>query len=530
MGVDLKLILAIAITFFSLMAFSQTTEEVKAYFETSAASTHLLKSVYQNRNFEPVFAKNGQWVITASDISNIESTLRAHGLNPNDYKIRQTLESLKKKSDLKSELFLAENFLKSVVQASTGRVDPRKISDDIKYLPKEFMQWPVFSSIQAAQIPSLFDQVAPKNKIYQSLKRALARLRAIQQSKQWQTVALPESTINKGQSHPVVSAIKRKLELLGYSFTSSSSLFDTEFENVIAGLLQDISATAEKGLSANSKVWRIINSDLTSRIRETELQMEKARWLPDELESRHGIANIANQTFHVQDTDITQNSYVMQFKSIAGQVSRKTPSMRDKVQMVVLNPTWTVTLSIFFNDKLPLIQKDSGYLKKNGFRVINIKTDKEVDPSTINWAGVTRNNIDFQLVQKPSYNNALGVVKFPMTNRFAIYLHDTGDRQLFKNNYRLLSSGCVRLEKPLDFAEYLLANSSWNRAKIDSTVAKPGQVVERETYINLSKPLNIYILNLTVAANENKIQFFDDYYGQNTTLYKKLMVDGYLKN
>jgi murein L,D-transpeptidase YcbB/YkuD len=204
--------------------------------------------------------------------------------------------------------------------------------------------------------------------------------------------------------------------------------------------------------------------------------------------------------------------------------------MKDKVVSVILNPTWTVTMNIFFNDKLPMIKRNPGYLANNGFKVYSLKTDEELNPSSINWASVNRSNIDFQVVQNPSYNNALGVVKFPMTNKYSIYLHDTGDRHLFKNNYRLLSSGCVRLEQPLDLAEYLLSNTSWNREKINSTILKPGQKGVNPTGIKLPKPLNIYILSITVAESGNKIQFFDDYYGHNSLLYKNLTKQGLLKN
>tara|TARA_B110001454_G_scaffold219111_1_gene250021 strand:+ start:22905 stop:24488 length:1584 start_codon:yes stop_codon:yes gene_type:complete len=523
--------LFIAITALSSFVFAQTAVELNNYFATTPTAPTYLKKTYQNRNFEPIFARNGQWAISLGDLEAIRTAIKSHGLSAGDYQFQNITELVKQNgpTDLKTELFVAENLLKSIIHTVGGRIDPRKINDDVKYEPKAFTQWNLLTTVSAATFANLYNQVAPKNKFYSGLRKVLARLSDIEDRNLWVTVEKPTNTILFGQSHSSVAAIKAKLNLLGYGISNESPLYDSEFDAVLKNIQLDLSVPFEKGLSKDSKTWRLINSEIRSRVRETELNLEKVRWMSDVLESRHAIANIANQMFYVQDADINSNDYIMQFKAIGGQTSRRTPLMKDKVQSVILNPTWTATMNIFFKDKLPILKKNPGYLKQHGYKIINLKTDQEVDPASIDWANVSRNNIDFQIVQQPSYDNALGVVKFPMTNRYSIYLHDTGDRHLFKNNYRLLSSGCVRLEKPLDFAEYLLKGTTWTRAKIDATVAKPGQKIEKDTGIRLSKPLTIYIVSLTVAESGNKIQFFDDYYGLNSALYKKLLAQGLLK-
>lgn len=524
-------------TLFALISFSffvsaQTADELKNYFTSSNTLPAYLKNIYQARGFEPIFAKDGRWLVTPGDLESAAKMIKSHGLSAGDYRLQSVIDHVKLngRTDLKSELFLAENVLKSVIHVVSGRIDPSKINDDVKYVAKDFTQWYLFATINASTMPNLYNQVAPRNKFYVSLRKILALLSQVEDSKAWTPVDVPATTILVGQSHPAIAQIKTKLNLIGYGFTNVSELYDAEFDAALKAIQTDLSVPFEKGLSKNSKTWRLINSEIRARVRETELQMEKVRWLPDDLESRHAVANLANQMFYVQDLDLNQTDYIMQFKAIGGQTLRKTPLMKDKVQSVILNPTWTATMNIFFKDKLPILKKDPNYLTNNGYKVISLKTDQELDPASIDWANVTRGNIDFQIVQQPSYNNALGVVKFPMTNKYSIYLHDTGDRQLFKNNYRLLSSGCVRLEKPLDFAEYLLKGTSWTRTKIDETVAKPGQKIEKDTGIRLSKALTVYLVSITISETGNKIQFFDDYYGLNSDLYKKLTSQGFLKN
>lgn len=517
-------------TAISLISAAQTAEELKNYFSASPTATYL-KNIYQARNFAPLFAMNGQWLVSVTDLYNIKQAIKNHGLSAGDYQLPAIIELVQQQSatDLRSELFLAENLSKSVIQVVSGRIDPRQLTDYVKYTPKVFTQWPLFANISALNFVNIYNQVAPQNKFYNSLRKVLLRLSDIEDRNLWAPVEKPTTTILPGQSHPSVAAIKVKLNLIGYGISNENSLYDDEFDGVLKNIQFDLSVPFERGLSKDSKVWRLINSEIRSRVRETELQLEKVRWLPDILDSRHAIANLANQMFYLQDLAINPNDYVMQFKAIGGQIGRKTPLMQDRVLSVILNPTWTATMNIFFKDKLPILRKNPNYLQQNGYKVVSLKTDQEIDPATIDWNNVTRSNIDFQIVQQPSYNNALGVVKFPMTNKFSIYLHDTGDRHLFKNNYRLLSSGCVRLEKPLDLAEYLLQGSSWTRTKIDSVVAKPGEKIEKDTGIRLAKPLTVYIINLTISEDGNKIRFFDDYYGLNNALYKKLIGLGLLK-
>lgn len=522
----------VAMTILSFLASAQTAEELKNYFSTTVSAPAYLKNIYNARGFEPMFAKEGRWLVTPTDLESAGKMIKSHGLSTADYQIQTIIDHVKLNgsTDIKSELYVAENVFKSIVHVVTGRIDPSKINEDVKYVAKDFKQWYVFGIVNASTMPNLYNQLAPRNKFYKSLRNVLTRLTQIEDAKTWIPVEVPATTIQLGQSHPSIAQIKTKLNLIGYGFTNVNEIYDAEFDAALKAIQLDLSVPFEKGLSKNSKTWRLINSEIRSRVRETELQMEKVRWLPDDLEARHAIANLANQMFYVQDLDVNQNDYVMQFRAIGGQTARKTPLMKDKVQSVILNPTWTATMNIFFKDKLPILKKNPNYLAQNGYKVISLKTDQEIDPASIDWANVTRANIDFQIVQQPSYNNALGVVKFPMTNKYSIYLHDTGDRHLFKNNYRLVSSGCIRLEKPLDLAEYLLTGTSWTREKIDQTVAKPGQKIEKDTGIRLSKALTVYLVSITISESGNKIQFFDDYYGLNSDLYKKLTSAGMLKN
>lgn len=513
------------------VAFSQNKDSIKQYFEQNKSELSNLGLLYKSRDYEPLFIKEGQLTALSTQVPSIYNQIAEHGLIPADYNqaLWLQIQNMQVALDLTKELELSKQILRSIENHITGRIDPMLVDEDIKFQRKKMGNVAVINKILSEDPQNLFNSLAPKTEPYLQLKEILKQLKQIKTASAWEEIPQLDVALKLGSEHPVIFNIKTKLSLLGYKFTQIDNKFDSELENVVVAIAANKLVKAEKQIKPNSYFWSYLNTDINSRIREVELQMEKTRWLPDDLESRHAFVNIANQYFKLFDRSQNEHQPILEFRTINGQVKRKTPSMKDKVVSVILNPTWTVTMNIFFKDKLKLIQKDVGYLARGRFKVIDMATDMEINPRSINWKNVTRQNITFQLVQMPSYSNALGVVKFPMTNKFSIYLHDTGDRHLFTSEYRLLSSGCVRLEKPIDLAEYLLQATSWTRDKIMDTVAKPGETKDKDTGIYLKNSLPVYLISLTAEKKDNIIRFYDDYYGQNTALYKALEKLGHFK-
>ena len=222
----------------------------------------------------------------------------------------------------------------------------------------------------------------------------------------------------------------------------------------------------------------------------------------------------------------------MSFRTINGRPARKSPTMRDEIVNVIINPFWVVPPTIFYEDKVNDLKDltsdqireyfDSHHYEAwvGGFR-------RKVDPTTIDWKGIAAGTVDPDIIirQLPHLGNALGVLKFDLTNSFAIYLHDTNQRELFDTPMRQLSSGCVRLEKPLDLAEYLLEDTPWDRQTIASMMARPGEVVAKPTEIPVPsyKRLPVYTAYLTSMMNSDEIvRFVDDIYGQNPAVLRYL--------
>ena len=206
---------------------------------------------------------------------------------------------------------------------------------------------------------------------------------------------------------------------------------------------------------------------------------------------------------------------------IVGKSYRRTPVFSDKITYLVLSPYWHVPQSITTKDILPLVHKDPDYLAKQNIKVfLGWGADsREIDPKEIDWARMSANSFPYRLRQEPGPNNALGQVKFMFPNKFNVYLHDTAARELFAKSVRSFSSGCIRIENPIDLAEYLLQDKpGWTWEKIITSIEK-----RVEQTVSLSKPIPVHFLYWTAWSDENGlVHFRKDIYDRDSSLDKAL--------
>lgn len=283
-----------------------------------------------------------------------------------------------------------------------------------------------------------------------------------------------------------------------------------------------------------------ISTDQKSKIIAT---MEKLRWLPSDLGKKYAFVNLATTEIKV----IEDKKAVLKFKTINGRPGRRTPMMIDEVRTIILNPTWTAPASLARFDKLSIIKANPDYLNSNFIKAYPSGSRTPIeDVHSVQWNNYSSGNFPFTLVQYPGPGNALGKVKFPLQNKFSIYLHDTNEPDKFREKSpRLLSSGCIRLEKPMEFAAFLLkdqivplgqgwkwkdgrgieVNTKFNEEILMSRVAKKSSFDIEPIKVSVVVPLKLYTAYLTVdfldEASES-LQYAKDYYGQDERLLKLL--------
>jgi murein L,D-transpeptidase YcbB/YkuD len=256
-----------------------------------------------------------------------------------------------------------------------------------------------------------------------------------------------------------------------------------------------------------------LNIPVEDRIKQIRLNMERWRWLPQDFGRRHILVNTANFELNVIEDEQIRKT----IRAIVGKTRRPTPVLSRKITFMELNPYWNIPHKIALNDILPRIKKDPHYLVDQKIRVFeNWKSDaKEISPESIAWDMISKANFIYKLRQDPNTANALGRIKFIFPNEFAIYLHDTPARELFSMTRRTFSSGCIRIEKPIELAAYLLQeNTKWDLEKIIAAVES-----RKTKIIILPDPVNIHILYWTAWVDKDgTINFRDDIYGRDDKL------------
>ena len=239
------------------------------------------------------------------------------------------------------------------------------------------------------------------------------------------------------------------------------------------------------------------------------INMERWRWLPRDLGNRHVLVNAAAFLMYTREGGKT----IDKRRVIVGEEYHKTPMFSDNIQLAEFNPTWTISRNIAANEILPKLRKDPNYLAKRGY-VIHTSWEADapaMNANSIDWSSVSGKNFPYRIVQPAGPDNVLGVVKFLFPNRFNVYLHDTSSRQLFDKADRALSHGCIRVEKPVEWAALLYKlDGSVTRSQIDGTIAS-GKTVQAK----FRKPIPVHLGYFTVwIGDDGKLYDFNDVYGR----------------
>jgi murein L,D-transpeptidase YcbB/YkuD len=187
---------------------------------------------------------------------------------------------------------------------------------------------------------------------------------------------------------------------------------------------------------------------------------------------------------------------------------------------MVLNPYWVVPTRIGREEILPRVRKNPAYLDSQQMEMIAGwgRTARLMDPYSVDWASVSDRSFPYRFRQRPGNRNALGQVKFKFPNPFSIYMHDTQAKSLFAKSRRAYSHGCVRLERPIELAEFLLRDTSWTPERVGQTLDQG-----RRSHVNLKSPIDVHIMYQTAWVDEySVVQFRRDIYGHDRSQQKRL--------
>ncbi len=243
-----------------------------------------------------------------------------------------------------------------------------------------------------------------------------------------------------------------------------------------------------------------VNDTLKSKT--IQLAMNFRRYLTLNEHSDYIIANIPETEVRYYQN----NQLALKMKSVVGKKKNPTPTIASYITDIVTFPFWNVPFSIASKELLPKVQKDESYLERNNFEVVDGKGNV-IDDSDLNWETYTETSFPYFFRESTGPNNSLGILKFNLQNPFSIYLHDTNSKVGFAKDYRFLSHGCVRLEKPVELAEFLAGD------KIDPVAIKSGKADTESKTIILDHKIPVFIIYVPVTVDGQKVTFLKDEYG-----------------
>ncbi len=475
--------------------------------------TEPLKQLYELNGYAALWTAAGQPNQAALVFKQILLQADDWGLTTDQYLPKELLnlfDRVNEKNAVTFEILLSDAYLNFSRDLINGQIlDPDLIDEDIKMPRKNFQISTLL--VEAAKRPetlvSVFEKMSPQHEKYKKLIFILKKMKTLKAQKAWSELLVdPMIDLKVGAQHEVLVEVKKRMTDLGYPISNQSNVYDAELQKAVTRYQELNSLQITRTLSRS--FFKSIGPGLQDRIDKIKANLEKYRWFPQVWENRYLIVNMAFQEMNV----VENNQTIMAMKTVNGRPTRRTPTMRDEIRRVELSPTWTVPYSIAVKDKLPDLQENPYVWQKSGIKIYN-RSNQEVDPGSINWRSYDRTNFDFTLVQQPGPQNALGLVKFPLTNPWFIYLHDTNEIHLMKESARLRSSGCVRLEDAFKLAQYLLRDQlQWNLKEMKIQRSQPLPIPVKQS-------LPVYFMYQTVDVTASgEIRTAIDHYGQDQRL------------
>jgi len=492
--------------------------------------TVMLDRFYSRRGFRPAWAgANGSLAQAYALVKAIEDS-RNEGLTPDYYHLKN-IESLlagiregaakdgpsfETMADL--DLLLTDAFLLLSCHLSAGCVNPVTL-DAEWHAGRETVD--VSSILEKALEDDLIEEtlikLLPSQYGYSRLRQALAHDRKIAERGGWPAVSTGPSLKKESFDRRVIELKKRLIASgdLTPEEDESGELFDETLEQAVIRFQEQHGLDAD-GV-AGPATLKAINVPVQARIRQIELNMERLRWIPRDLGQKYIIVNIADFKL-----DLFENGHTnMSMKVVVGKNYWHTPVFSAVMTYLELNPYWNVPKNIMVREIIPKMSKDPDYLAKNNLKVIweGQGRIEVIDPGALDWSLASAKNFNYKLRQDPGPQNPLGRIKFMFPNRFNVYLHDTPVKNLFSKNVRAFSHGCIRIEKPMELAEYLLKRDpSWTQERIQAAIDDG-----RNKAVRLPQPIAVYILYLTAWVDEaGRLNFREDVYDRDIQMDKAL--------
>ena len=477
------------------------------------------KRLYKLYGSNPLWlTSDGLHEVRSKALANAILAANADGMRLDDYPVgalAQAIGTLKQtKTPTAEQLATADVLLTASYTALgedllTGQVDPRTVAQAWHVDPEEEnIDSALVRNLRYEQLDKALATMRPMDDDYAGLSKQLQNYRGIVAKGGWQPVPSSDNVKPGAPANPaVLTAVRNRLAVEGIvpaagankaSMISSPQATSTPAANTYD---HDLAAAvalfqARHGINVDSALGKetieAMNVPASYRLGEIAANMERYRWLPRSFGSRYVFVNVS--AFKLEAYDSGQKK--LEMKVIVGQEyqDKATPVFADSMETVVFRPYWNVTPDIAAKEVFP---KGEAYMARE-----NMETYRE--------------NGQLRVRQRPGPKNALGFVKFLFPNDFNIYLHDTPNHELFKEDIRAFSHGCIRVEKPAELAQWVLG---WPADKVQSNMDNPPD----NKSVKVPAKIPVYITYFTTYINNGQLYFGNDLYNRDDKLVPIVM-------
>jgi L,D-transpeptidase YcbB len=479
-----------------------------------------LADFYQARGFEPAWSENGQPRPLMDSLIQQIGRAEEEGLAASVYHLSalatlrepQIVSGLHKKWNAEQladlDILLSDAFLLYASHLQSGRVNPRTFDAEwfVRRGSADVMNLLV-ETVRTGDVCRRLYDLRPHHPSYLLLCRELSHYRQLAKTGGWPSVEYV-AKLEPGAYSPRIAQVRRRLAVTG-EYNAKAVADSLSYDDELAAAVKKFQI--EHGLEADGVIgWSSVqemNVTAEQRCAQIVVNLERWRWLYRDLGERYILVNIPTFELQVVDHDTT----ALTMKVVVGKPARHTPVLSDIMTHLVLNPYWNVPVSIILQDMIPEIRRRPGYLTERNIRIYpNWDVRRAaVDPGVVDWNRLNKNNVPYLFRQEPGPENALGRIKFVLHNEYDIYLHDSPARGLFARSERAFSSGCIRVQNPVELAEYLLRDSpTWNRAALDKALQ-----TFKEMTVLLPHPYNVHLQYWTAWINgDHTLRFGRDIY------------------
>jgi murein L,D-transpeptidase YcbB/YkuD len=490
-----------------------------------------VRRAYREHRNRPLWIRGTTLQASGYQLATALADVKQDGLDPATYGIPSIREALPDPDPAWGEItierarMLAEldvrltaAFLRYARDVHDGRMPARGLDPDWRALRDTLDA--VAALKQALQtgplpLPRRLHTLLPADSAYLALRDALKTYRGLAAAGGWKAIA-NGPRLKRGSHDARCVALRRRLAKTG---DLADSTGDDAYDLALMEGVRRFQARhglPATGLLGDATVAEL-NVPAAERVRTLEMNLERARWLPSRLPEPHVLVNVPDFRLRLVEGSVDS----MTMRVVVGKKSNPTPIFSDVITYMELNPTWRVPRRILVEEILPGYARDKDYFVKHGMRVfyLGVRPPLELDPKDVDWKMADQDTFRCVVSQDAGPENPLGRIKFMCPNEYDVYLHDTSARTLFREDARDLSHGCVRVERPLELAQYLLRPAP--QAAPDSI----GAILDSLTWrlIGLKRRMPVHVVYRTAWVDSaGLVQFRPDVYGLDRRLGEAL--------